>query len=723
MLVFVSSLVYVINFAMLPPRSEFMGSNRSKGNSRYQPIEEFENSDGNEGRHSNKPDKLVASEDLQDAHAIVVMERDMPYLKKWKPQDLKNKQLELLAKDLFSGNLDRFIKRYLNYLKPIKVYQLFCLETACILMEASYQAYFPVRLEDKKLPQSAKHPQNMRENHDIFKDVSETYIGKLGIASTRDLGNPFVDESETGDGATLNYGPQLDLDRLGISLLSTFQCGVYSVFGFLSYSDKYLLVSFRGSTSDNYYTDINLAQVPLPVLEMSLDYFAELLKNVLGTDNGAKSIGDSEVHVNVDAGISNDYGLGSLTNLHHLDESHELGDRVDKAPSSYSDTYEDELSSQLLLTPAADYYLEDMNDKISAADLDVGFSPPAMNTSVVSESDLYFGNSKSSNTMLEGRLNHDIEDGLTSHGLNRVDEQGSLSHAALKSSAPYKGSSPSGISGSMSHCCRTICTSIPILKQNFPRVHHGFLQSYLSIREQFIQSILQAIVRHRLEHARIRDGVRRRDLYSNNRKMPSELDLYFTGHSLGGAISVLAALDLAINIDTMIKAVVRSELSELSNNQQAEWMLKVKSWKRPTLTVYTFGSPRMGNAKFAQLVINKVDSIYRLVVDGDLITMLPSVPGFYRHVGTQVIIDDDGKGSIIINPSVIEHSILKRSTGSLANHSLEKYRFCLEACFDPSELNEYMAREYLTTTMAVNKNSSFGNKTRPEDIPEWLLMK
>lgn len=70
--------------------------------------------------------------------------------------------------------------------------------------------------------------------------------------------------------------------------------------------------------------------------------------------------------------------------------------------------------------------------------------------------------------------------------------------------------------------------------------------------------------------------------------------LYYTGHSLGGALAVLAA-----------------------------------SLKNPT-AVYTFGSPRMGNAEF----VNKTRElkIYRVVNPRDIVTSVPPLPGIL-HVG------------------------------------------------------------------------------------------
>ena len=86
---------------------------------------------------------------------------------------------------------------------------------------------------------------------------------------------------------------------------------------------------------------------------------------------------------------------------------------------------------------------------------------------------------------------------------------------------------------------------------------------------------------------------------------------------------------------------------------------------------------------------------YRVKIDGDLVTMVPKIFGFYQHAGTPVLLDEFEKGNIIIRPTVIEDSFFRRKIGNLLNHSLEKYRLCLEAVFEPQEREEYFNQEYL----------------------------
>lgn len=171
------------------------------------------------------------------------------------------------------------------------------------------------------------------------------------------------------------------------------------------------------------------------------------------------------------------------------------------------------------------------------------------------------------------------------------------------------------------------------------------------------------------------------------------LDIYFCGHSLGAAIASLAALELACNMDLIMEALCREDIFDHPRAHASQLLPTVLSYPIPQLKLYMYGSPRIGNARFAYYIRRKVKVIYRIQVNGDIVAMLPKFIGFYRHIGTAIIIDDDDAGNIIVNPSIIESYMLLRNTGSFLNHSLEVYRSCLEACFDKFELSEYLTQE------------------------------
>ena len=91
-----------------------------------------------------------------------------------------------------------------------------------------------------------------------------------------------------------------------------------------------------------------------------------------------------------------------------------------------------------------------------------------------------------------------------------------------------------------------------------------------------------------------------------------------------------------------------------------------------TVTMYNFGSPRVGNGFFALLYNRIVPDSFRTVIDGDLVTSMP--PTGYRHIGTQALVDNLGAGSIIIDPSFIERRLRTHTKSSVSVHSLLVYR-------------------------------------------------
>jgi triacylglycerol lipase len=95
----------------------------------------------------------------------------------------------------------------------------------------------------------------------------------------------------------------------------------------------------------------------------------------------------------------------------------------------------------------------------------------------------------------------------------------------------------------------------------------------------------------------------------------SEQALFFTGHSLGGALAIIAA---------------GRAMSELDVNATA---------------VYTFGSPRTGGAAFFdRYTPNLGNSTFRLVHGTDIVpTVPPSLMGEFRHVGQLIQCPTDGR--------------------------------------------------------------------------------
>ena len=110
-----------------------------------------------------------------------------------------------------------------------------------------------------------------------------------------------------------------------------------------------------------------------------------------------------------------------------------------------------------------------------------------------------------------------------------------------------------------------------------------------------------------------------------------------------------------------------------SSSQQQNHRQLYRFLKKINIYMYNYGSPRVGNNNFAQLYNKHVLCSYRICVDGDIVPALPP-PGKYYHIGTEILIDSVGAGSIIIDPSFVELWLRTHMKSSVAVHSLLVYR-------------------------------------------------
>jgi len=121
------------------------------------------------------------------------------------------------------------------------------------------------------------------------------------------------------------------------------------------------------------------------------------------------------------------------------------------------------------------------------------------------------------------------------------------------------------------------------------------------------------------------DTIRTPLLKTLRKASPAGKPLWIAGHSLGGAVATLSALDLSLN----------------------------SSFKQPL--VYTFGSPKPGDAAFAAAFDRRIAHSVRIVNTNDLVPQLPpSLDGLnYTHV--------KGVWNIEINRSnvISNHNILQ----------------------------------------------------------------
>lgn len=111
-----------------------------------------------------------------------------------------------------------------------------------------------------------------------------------------------------------------------------------------------------------------------------------------------------------------------------------------------------------------------------------------------------------------------------------------------------------------------------------------------------------------------------------------KLPLYVIGHSLGGALSTVATHHLLFDgcLTSLLRAV------DLRSTCTSTFI--------PVKAVYTFGSPRVGDEKFATTLHDRIAAtgtkMFRFVNEDDNISMLPQYSGImlgimssYRHVG------------------------------------------------------------------------------------------
>jgi len=128
---------------------------------------------------------------------------------------------------------------------------------------------------------------------------------------------------------------------------------------------------------------------------------------------------------------------------------------------------------------------------------------------------------------------------------------------------------------------RDILTDLFAFKKEIPfkntkgiRVHRGFLSAYMSVRNKILDKVLE------LENSHIT----------------------VTGHSLGGALATLCAVDLQKNSFGIIQ-------------------------------INTFGSPKVGNKRFSNSFDNRIPPYNRYINRFDMVSI---VPFSCRHCGKKI---------------------------------------------------------------------------------------
>lgn len=137
----------------------------------------------------------------------------------------------------------------------------------------------------------------------------------------------------------------------------------------------------------------------------------------------------------------------------------------------------------------------------------------------------------------------------------------------------------------------------PYISPNWGYVALGFLEVYMACRDSFIKTLTE---------------------------LDPAMDFYIAGHSLGGALSVLALPDV----------------------------VKTTPFKKPTL--YNFGCPRVGDNSFVTAFDNlPLKKAFRVVNSSDLVTTIPPpAPIYYSHVSVPTAEFNVQKNDVGLNHSM-----------------------------------------------------------------------
>lgn len=168
-----------------------------------------------------------------------------------------------------------------------------------------------------------------------------------------------------------------------------------------------------------------------------------------------------------------------------------------------------------------------------------------------------------------------------------------------------------------------------------PIVHSGFLRSWLA--EGLNNRVLNQVIRISFSEGFSLDTCH----------------VMVTGHSMGGALAVLAAYDI-------------TRYTGVTGNN---------------ITCHTFGAPFVGNFAFKRAYDARIFDTWQVVNGDDMVPTVGGIIPVYSHVGKRVIVNT--KGDIILNPLFIENTMartfhLLRGTKQMTSHRMHNYRRSLQ---------------------------------------------
>jgi triacylglycerol lipase len=181
-------------------------------------------------------------------------------------------------------------------------------------------------------------------------------------------------------------------------------------------------------------------------------------------------------------------------------------------------------------------------------------------------------------------------------------------------------------------------TKLPLVEALGGKVHEGFWQDWRDLEDLVVEQV-----------TRLRDR---------------NQELWITGHSLGGALSVLAALTL-VTQDQRVNGV------------------------------YTFGAPRVGDTDFSNSYNSYLQAqTLRLVNHRDMVPRVPPLQWGYQHVGQMIYFNQQGQ---LQQGSQFWEDMLETMRGmdyaalgdAVRDHDMHAYRACIAQNAIASPPEEY----------------------------------
>ncbi|KAK9788600.1 hypothetical protein WJX73_000156 [Symbiochloris irregularis] len=161
-----------------------------------------------------------------------------------------------------------------------------------------------------------------------------------------------------------------------------------------------------------------------------------------------------------------------------------------------------------------------------------------------------------------------------------------------------------------------------------PLVHTGFYSAWVS----------KGLDRQVLTHLK--------DLYDTG-AVQRDAKVSVTGHSLGGALAMLAAHDIAVELQP------------------------------PHLQVYTIGCPYLGNHQFAADYAAHVPDTWHIMNERDTVTRVGKFLFLFKRPGHRVIFT--AMGDMLVRPSPLELKVQLQGGSKMKHHMLKSYRAAMVA--------------------------------------------